>query len=211
MLSTICELLRLNHRTLFPHANVLLSDRMNICVFCSSNRNTPSIYRIAAEELGERLATRGHTLVFGGGNVGLMHEVAHSAIKSGGAAVGIIPEYLRSREQRFENGDELILTDTIHERKHLMVERADAFIVLPGGFGTLEELLEVVAMRYRDSMQKPIALLNTAGFYNQLFGFFDFLSYEQFVPSSWREDLFVSEESNRILDYIEYHVPDSVD
>jgi hypothetical protein len=184
---------------------------MNICVFCSSNSNTPSIYRIAAEDFGERLATRGHTLVFGGGNVGLMHDVAHSVIQFGGAAVGIIPEYLREREQRFENGDELILTETIHERKRLMVERADAFVIMPGGFGTLEELLEVVAMRYRDGLAKPITLLNTAGFYNQLFGFFDFLSYEQFVPSGWREDLFVSEESSKILDYIEYHSQRDVD
>lgn len=176
---------------------------MNICVFCSSKDSSPVIYRISAEELGQQLVERGHTLVFGGGDVGLMREVAQSVLQSGGHAVGVIPESLRSREQRFENADELILTESITERKQIMIQRSDAFIVLPGGFGTLEEFFEVLAAVFRDGVKKPIGILNTAGFYNQLFGFFDFLSHETFVERDWRKAVYISEKTSDILEYIE--------
>ena len=176
---------------------------MNICVFCSSSNSAPIIYRISAEELGQQLASRGHSLVFGGGDVGLMREVAQSVLQSGGSAVGVIPENLRSREQRFEKVDELILTKTIAERKQIMIQRSDAFIVLPGGFGTLEEFFEVLAAAFRDGVKKPIGILNTAGFYNQLFGFFDYLSYETFIEKDWRKAVYISEKTSELLDYIE--------
>src|SRR6056297_1065394 len=178
-------------------------DIMNICVFCSSSESTPFIYKIAAEELGQQIATRGHNLVFGGGNVGLMREVAQSALQSGGKAIGVIPEYLRSKEQRFDKVDELIITDTIHERKALMIEKADAFIVLPGGWGTMEEFFEIAAAKFRDNDPRIIALLNTAGFYNQLFAFFNFLSHETFLSPQWRDSFYISEKVCDILDYIE--------
>jgi uncharacterized protein (TIGR00730 family) len=153
--------------------------------------------------LGQQIATRGHSLVFGGGNIGLMREVAQSALQSGGKAIGVIPEYLRSKEQRFDKVDELIITDTIHERKALMIEKADAFIVLPGGWGTMEEFFEIAAAKFRDNDPRIIALLNTAGFYNQLFAFFNFLSHETFLNPQWRDSFYISEKVCDILDYIE--------
>ena len=176
---------------------------MNICVFCSSSEQTPTIYRIAAEEAGEKIASRGHSLIYGGGNIGLMHDIAHSAVTFRGTVIGVIPKNLRDREQRFDKAGEMILTDSIHERKRIMEERADAFLVLPGGFGTLEELMEILAMKFRDADPRPIALLNTAGFFNQLLGFFDFLAHEEFVPSNWRISLLIKEEMDTILNYFE--------
>ena len=176
---------------------------MNICVFCSSSDSTPFIYKIAAEELGQQIATRNHHLIFGGGNVGLMREVAQSALQSGGKVTGVIPEYLRAKEQRFDKVDELIITETIHERKELMMKRADAFVILPGGWGTMEEFFEVSAAKFRDNDPRPIALLNTAGFYNQMFAFFNFLSHETFVTADWRDSFCVTEKVCDILDYIE--------
>jgi hypothetical protein len=176
---------------------------MNVCAFCGSSETAPTIYRIAAEEVGEKTAGRGHTLVFGGGDVGLMHDLAHSAIGFRGEVIGVIPKSLRAKEKRFANGVELILTESIHERKKIMEEKADAFLVLPGGFGTLEEMFEVAAMKFRDGDTRPIALLNTAGFFNQLFGFLDFLAHEEFLTKEWRNSLFVSEEIDTILSYFE--------
>ncbi len=176
---------------------------MNICVFCSSSEQTPTIYRIAAEEAGEKIASRGHTLIYGGGNIGLMHDIAHSVVTFRGTIIGVIPKNLRDKEKRFDKAGEMILTDSIHERKKIMEERADAFLVLPGGFGTLEELMEILAMKYRDADPRPMALLNTAGFFNQLLGFFDFLAHEEFVPRDFRKSIFVGEEVDAIINYFE--------
>lgn len=176
---------------------------MNICVFCSASESTPFIYKIAAEELGQQIATRNHSLVFGGGNIGLMREVAQSALQSGGKVTGVIPEYLRAKEQRFDQVDELIITDTIHERKAIMMKQADAFVILPGGWGTMEEFFEVAAAKFRDKDPRPIGLLNTAGFYNQMFAFFSFLSHETFISTDWRDAFCITEKVCDILDYIE--------
>jgi len=176
---------------------------MNICVFCASTDDVPVIYKIAAEELGQQIASRGHTLVFGGGHVGLMRETAQSALQSGGKIIGVIPDYLRDREQRFDKADELIITETLEERKRIMIERSDAFVLLPGGFGTLEEFFQVLAAVFRDGFRKPLTVLNTAGFFNQLYGFFDFLSYERFVPATWKDSIMSGEKVCDILDYIE--------
>ncbi|MFW5710444.1 MAG: TIGR00730 family Rossman fold protein [Spirochaetota bacterium] len=176
---------------------------MNICVFCSSSDTTPFIYKIAAEELGQQIASRNHHLIFGGSNVGLMREVAQSALQSGGKVTGVIPEYLRTKEQRFDKVDELIITESIYERKEIMTKRADAFVILPGGWGTMEEFFEVAAAKFRDNDQRPIGLLNTAGFYNQMFAFFNFLSHETFVTADWQDSFCVTEKVCDILDYIE--------
>jgi hypothetical protein len=184
---------------------LILEAYMNICVFCGSVDEVPLLYKTAAEELGQHIAKRGHTLVFGGGNVGLMGETARSAQGSGGKVVGIIPDYLRDRELRFDRADELIITDTLEERKRLMIDRSDAFVMLPGGFGTLEEFFQVLASVYRDGFHRPMAVFNTAGFFNRLFGFFDLLSHEGFVPKNWKDSFLKSEKAGDILDYLESH------
>ena len=143
------------------------SDRRNrrsVCVFCSSAGGLPEVYRSAARDLGAELAARGHRLVYGGGNVGLMGEVAHSVHEHGGTVVGVIPKGLVDRELAYHLADELLVTGTMRERKAEMDARADAFVALPGGFGTLEELLEVLTLRQLRLHDRPIVLVNVAGY-----------------------------------------------
>lgn len=149
-----------------------------IAVYCSSSDAIDRGYFDHAAELGRLLGGRGGTLVYGGGCVGLMGAVARATHAAGGKVIGVIPEAMRTVEVCYEASDELIVTQTMRERKAIMDERAAAFVVLPGGFGTLEELLEIVVLRVLRYTDKPIVILNTAGFYDHLLELFDNL-YEQ--------------------------------
>jgi cytokinin riboside 5'-monophosphate phosphoribohydrolase len=137
-----------------------------VCVFCSSAGGLPEVYRAAARDLGRELAARGHRLVYGGGNVGLMGEIARSVHANGGTVVGVIPQGLVDRELAYDPADELLVTETLRERKAEMDARADAFVALPGGFGTLEELLEVLTLRQLRLHDRPIVLVNVAGYWD---------------------------------------------
>jgi uncharacterized protein (TIGR00730 family) len=139
---------------------------LSVCVFCASAGGLPEVYRAAARELGAELAGRGHRLVYGGGNVGLMGEVARSVHDHGGIVVGVIPQGLVDRELAYDPADELLVTATMRERKAEMDARADAFVALPGGFGTLEELLEVLTLRQLRLHDRPIVLVNVAGYWD---------------------------------------------
>ncbi|HZA84458.1 MAG TPA: TIGR00730 family Rossman fold protein [Actinomycetes bacterium] len=139
---------------------------MSVCVFCSSAEGLAEVYRSAARDLGRELATRGHRLVYGGGNVGLMGELARSVHEHGGTMVGVIPQGLVDRELAYDPADELLVTGTLRERKAEMDARADAFVALPGGFGTLEELLEVLTLRQLRLHDRPIVLVNVAGYWD---------------------------------------------
>jgi uncharacterized protein (TIGR00730 family) len=140
--------------------------RRSVCVFCASAGGLPEVYRAAARDLGAELAGRGHRLVYGGGNVGLMGDVARSVHQHGGTVVGIIPQGLVDRELAYDPADELLVTETLRERKAEMDARADAFVALPGGFGTLEELLEVLTLRQLRLHDRPIVLVNVAGYWD---------------------------------------------
>jgi uncharacterized protein (TIGR00730 family) len=139
---------------------------LSVCVFCASAGGLPEVYRAAARDLGAELAGRGHRLVYGGGNVGLMGEVARSVHANGGTVVGVIPQGLVDRELAYDPADELVVTTTLRERKAEMDARADAFVALPGGFGTLEELLEVLTLRQLRLHDRPIVLVNVAGYWD---------------------------------------------
>jgi uncharacterized protein (TIGR00730 family) len=145
----------------------------NVAVFCASADGTNPLYRSAAEALGTELAARQMGLIYGGAKVGLMRAVAEAALAGGGHVVGVIPEVLVDLEVAHEGISELHVTSTMHTRKALMGERADAFVILPGGFGTFEEMFEVLAWQTLKLHQKPIVLLNTAGFYDTLLQFLD--------------------------------------
>lgn len=145
----------------------------NVAVFCASADGSGPLYRSAAVELGQALATRGIGLIYGGARVGLMQAVAESALAHGGRAVGVIPEVLVDLEVAHPGLTELHVTSTMHTRKALIGERSDAFIALPGGFGTLEELFEVLAWQTLKLHHKPIVLINTNGFYDKLLEFLD--------------------------------------
>jgi uncharacterized protein (TIGR00730 family) len=145
----------------------------NVAVFCASADGTNPLYRSAAEALGRELAARRIGLIYGGARVGLMRAVAEAALEAGGHVVGVIPEVLVDLEVAHHGISELHVTSTMHTRKALMGERSDAFIILPGGFGTFEEMFEVLAWQTLKLHDKPIVLLNTDGFYNTLLRFLD--------------------------------------
>lgn len=158
----------------------------NVCVYCGSRPGRGAGDVAAAAALGAALAERGWGLVFGGGRVGLMGAVAAGVRKGGGAIVGVIPEGLLRREQGDDQGGELVVTSTLRERKAIMDARADAFVALPGGFGTLEELVETMTLRQLGYHHKPIVILNIDGYYDPLLAFFEHAVASGFVRADER-------------------------
>jgi uncharacterized protein (TIGR00730 family) len=145
----------------------------SVAVFCASANGVKPEYAAAADELGRTLAQRGIGLIYGGGKTGLMGAVADGALAAGGHVVGVIPHVLVDLEVAHEGVSELHVTSTMHTRKALMAERADAFIILPGGYGTFEEMFEVLAWQTLKIHSKPVVLLNVAGFYDTMLAFLD--------------------------------------
>lgn len=164
----------------------------NIAVFCASSNGVHSAYRDAAEELGRALATRNIGLIYGGSNVGLMKAVAEAALNQNGKVIGVIPEVLVDLEVAHHGITELHITSTMHTRKALIGEKADAFIALPGGFGTFEELFEVLAWHTLNIHKKPVLLLNVNGFYDKLLVFLDHCVNEGLLKPKNRELLLVA-------------------
>jgi hypothetical protein len=145
----------------------------NVAVFCASANGAKPVYAEAAAELARTLAKNGVGIVYGGANVGLMQVVAEAALAEGGRVIGIIPSVLVEAEVAHRGVTELHITDSMHSRKALMSKRSDAFIALPGGFGTFEELFEVLAWQTLRIHAKPVLLLNVNGFYDKLLAFLD--------------------------------------
>jgi uncharacterized protein (TIGR00730 family) len=166
----------------------------NVAVFCASAIGAHPIYRDAAEELGRSLALRNIGLIYGGSNVGLMKAVAEAALASNGRVIGVIPEVLVDLEVAHHGITELHVTSTMHTRKALIGEKADAFIALPGGFGTFEELFEVLAWHTLKIHAKPILLLNINGFYDKLLVFLDDCVAEGMLKPKSRELLLVADD-----------------
>lgn len=155
-----------------------------LCVYCSSSDRLDPKYYAAAEALGTEMVKRGWGLVYGGGKSGLMGSVARSVKRSGGRVVGVIPDFMKAKELAFDEADELITVVTMRERKLLMETRADAFVALPGGWGTLEEMMEILTLRQLDVLRKPCVLLNQDGFYDDLLRFFERMINERFNKPS---------------------------
>jgi uncharacterized protein (TIGR00730 family) len=152
-----------------------------LCVYCGSAGAVDERYRAAARDLGERLAAAGTELVFGGGRVGLMGVLADAALARGGRVVGIIPERLRDAELAHRGVSELVIVASMHDRKRLMAERADAFAVLPGGIGTLDEMFEIVTWRHLGLHDKPIFVVDVAGYWRPLIALLDHLVGQGFT------------------------------
>jgi uncharacterized protein (TIGR00730 family) len=160
-----------------------------ICVYCASGEGIAASYVELAAEVGSRLAADGHSLVSGGGRVSMMGAVARAARAGGARTVGVIPQHLVGYEVADTDADELVVVDTMRERKRIMDERADAFLALPGGIGTLEELFEVWTAGSLGMHGKPVVVLDTAGFYAPLWSFLDDLSGRGFVRQAALESL----------------------
>lgn len=153
----------------------------SLCVYCGAATGDDSIYLESAMELGRLLAQENIRLIYGGGGVGLMGATARACAEAGGHVTGIIPDFLIGKEQAFEYAHELIVTRDMHERKRLMFERADAFLALPGGVGTLEELVEQLTWVQLNRHRKPVMVLNIAGFWDPLLRLFEHMQSTGFV------------------------------
>jgi uncharacterized protein (TIGR00730 family) len=152
-----------------------------ICVYCGSNIGKNEAYVAAARTLGRQMAEAGVGLVYGGGGLGLMGEIARTVLAHNGHVIGIIPEFLSKKERMLKDADELIVVKDMHQRKRLMFDRSDAFVALPGGIGTLEELVEQLTWAQLGRHNKPIVLLNVEGFWAPLLSLLQHMNREQFI------------------------------
>lgn len=171
-----------------------------ICVFCGSNSGADPIFLETAGKVGEFLARENIELVYGGGRVGLMGKVADTVLASGGRVIGAIPAALDKKEIAHKGLTELFIVDSMHERKALMAELADGFIALPGGFGTFEEFCEIVTWAQLGIHQKPCALLNVNGFYDNLIAQIDFSVAQNFISTEHRRLVIVENEIEKLYE-----------
>lgn len=179
-----------------------------ICVYCGSSPGKDPAYSIAASRLAKTLCDRGIGLVYGGAAVGVMGAVADAVLEAGGEAIGVIPKSLAVKEVAHENLDELHVVASMHERKAMMAELADGFIALPGGWGTLEEIFEMLTWAQLGFHHKPCGLLNTEGYYDGLIGFLENAFEQQFVNELYRPMLMQAHEPSALLDqFAAYHAP----
>ena len=180
----------------------------NICVYCGSNPGRLPEYRDAARLLGYEMAGRGLGLVYGGASIGVMGAVADAVLERGGQAVGVIPYSLATKEVSHDGLDELIVVDSMHERKAKMAELSDGFIALPGGWGTIEEIFEMLTWAQLGFHEKPCGLLNVAAYYDPLFAFLENAIEQQFVKEAYRPMIMMDEAPAALLDrFDEYRAP----
>jgi len=170
-----------------------------VCVYCGSSPGREPAFVTAARRLGELLADAGVALVYGGGSVGMMGAVATAVQARGGEIMGIIPGFLTSRENVFRGAAEVVVTRDMHERKRIMFERSDAFVALPGGIGTLEELVEQLTWAQLGRHRKPILLANINGFWDGLLGVFEHMDRTGFIHSGSRLNFLVTDDVEKIL------------
>jgi uncharacterized protein (TIGR00730 family) len=182
-----------------------------ICVYCGSNSGSKPVYAERARALGARIAAGGHTLVYGGGNVGLMGIVADAVLEHGGQVVGVIPEQLVKWEVAHTGLTRLEVVANMHERKARMFDLSDAFIALPGGFGTLDEMFEMLTWRQLGLGQKPCAFLDVDGFYAPLMGMIDRMVEERFLHRDQRHDLWHGEDIEALFAWMRDYAPAQAD
>lgn len=178
-----------------------------ICVYSSSSDSIDEVYFKKASELGSAIAADKDALLFGGGMRGLMGATAKAAHLNGGRVIGVIPEALNQKGVVYETCDELIITKGMRERKAIMDERSDAFIALPGGYGTFEELLEIITLKQLKYHNKPIVIINDCGYYDYLLKQFDIAINNRFAKPESSTLYFVASDVSEALDYISNYKP----
>jgi uncharacterized protein (TIGR00730 family) len=174
-----------------------------LCVFCGSRTGSDSVYADETRKLGAAIARRGWGLVFGAGNIGLMGVLADAVREAGGSTIGVIPRALVERELAHQALTDLRIVESMHDRKALMAGLSDAFLAIPGGFGTLDEFFEILTWAQLKIHQKPIGLLNTAGFFDPLLAWIDRAIAEDFVKENNRELLMIESDVEKMLDRLE--------
>ena len=184
---------------------------MNICVYGASSKSIDEKYIKAGEALGEQMAERGHTLVFGGGGHGMMGAVARGVKKGGGKVIGVAPSFFNVDGVLFDGCDEFIYTETMRERKQIMEDRSDAFIAAPGGVGTFEELFEIITLKQLGRHSKPVAVFNVNGYYSGIKDMFERAVEESFMTRACLSLFGMTEDKGEILDYLERYNYEEVD
>ncbi|MCA9796407.1 MAG: TIGR00730 family Rossman fold protein [Candidatus Eremiobacteraeota bacterium] len=182
-----------------------------LCVFCGSSPGRDPVYAAAAAEFGIKMVEAGYHLVYGGGRVGLMGVVADSVMRAGGEVVGVIPHFLNSKEIGHDGVTRLEAVDTMHERKARMEKLSDAFVALPGGFGTYEEILEIITWGQLGLHRKPIGLLNLKGYYQPLLAQVDRGVEEGFIKPSYRQLLVSADKPTALLEALASYEPPEVE
>jgi uncharacterized protein (TIGR00730 family) len=176
-----------------------MTEIRNICVYCGSANGVDPIFVTAAAELGRAIAAQGIGLVYGGGDNGLMGTVARAVLEHGGHVTGVIPSFLRKREAMLEKAQELVLVDDMHTRKRIMFERADAFVALPGGIGTLEELVEQLTWVQLGRHGKPVLIADVGGFWKPLLSLFAHMRENGFIREEFELRYLVSEKMSDVV------------
>ena len=183
----------------------------SVCVFCGASSGHDPAYALAARRFGEVLARHGIELVWGAGNVGLMGVVADAVLSHGGRAVGVIPDFMVERELAHTAASEILIVDSMHARKAAMAERADAFVALPGGFGTLDELFEILTWAQLHIHRKPIGLLNVQGFFDPLLAMVQHMSTAGFITARHLALLHEDVHADNLLDAMRRYQPEAGD
>jgi len=174
----------------------------SLAVFCGSKTGKNPVYVEEAKALGHILASKKTTLIYGGGNKGIMGAVSNAVLEKEGKVIGIIPEILKDREHHHQGITELIIVDNMHTRKKILYEKCDAAIILPGGFGTMDEFFEMLTWNQLSIHDKKIFILNTAGFYDHLFAFAKTMQDENFLYDNIEDKLVVLKQAEEILPYL---------
>ena len=183
----------------------------SVCVYCGSNAGSRPVYAERAAELGKRLAADGLAVVYGGGNVGLMGIVADAALAAGGDVIGVIPDQLVGWEVAHRGVTRLEVVANMHERKARMFDLSDAFVAQPGGFGTMDEMFEMLTWRQLGLGDKPCAFLDVDGFYAPLVAMMDRMVAERFLHADQRRDLWHGEDIGAMLAWMHAYVPAQAD
>lgn len=180
-----------------------VENRLSVCVYCGATDLAAPKYADAARRVGEGIARRQWTLVYGGSKTGLMGAVARGAKESGGRVIGVLPEFIRKWEVAYDGADEMMVVTTMHERKQLLQVRSDVFVILPGGIGTLDELADTLDLRNLSLHRKPIILLNQDGYYDSLLAFVDHTIAEKFSKGEARSQFVVARSVEEVLALLE--------
>jgi hypothetical protein len=179
----------------------------SICVFCGSSVGKRENYILQARQLGKIIADKEMTLVYGGGNIGVMREIADSTLKAGGKVIGVMPQHIVDKEVSHQGLTELHIVKSMHERKAMMAELSDGFIALPGGFGTIDEIFEVMTWNQLEIINKPTGLLNIEGYFDHLIAFIRHAVDEKFVREEHKQNLLVETDVNLLIDKMEKFEP----
>lgn len=174
----------------------------SLAVFCGSKTGNNPLYVAEAKALGDLLGSKRITLIYGGGNKGIMGAVSNAVLEKGGKVIGIIPEILKEREHHHQGITELIIVENMHTRKKILYEKCDAAIILPGGYGTMDEFFEMLTWNQLSIHDKKIFILNTAGFYDHLFAFVKIMQDENFLYDKIEDQLVVLRQAEEILAYL---------